>query len=186
MFEFKNVNYLPDSLVNLLSLRRLAELYPDASGHPDQNGTGIRSGFDNHVLFWNQEQFKKTFITALSGLPECLFNSGYSQLEAFSTTVSSCYDDKFRWAFASKEKVDEIANLDDNINGILTVGQNEVKMDTPLMLINLVSFFKDMKLTYNNGQGTSDIVTFLGADFGEAMQIKCQIKLSNDQIAELH
>ena len=35
------------------------------------------------------------------------------------------------------------------------------------------SFFKDMKLKYNDGQGTRDIVTFLGADFGEAMQIKC-------------
>jgi hypothetical protein len=34
-FEFTNVNYLPDSPVNLLSLRRLAELYPDATGHPD-------------------------------------------------------------------------------------------------------------------------------------------------------
>ncbi len=39
-----------------------------------------------------------------------------------------------------------------------------------------------MKLKYNNGQGTQDIVTFLGADFGEAMQIKCQIKLSNDSV----
>ena len=69
-FKFTNVSYLPDSPVNLLSLCRLAELYPDASGHPDRNGTGMRSGFDNHVLFWNQEQFKKTFITASSGLPE--------------------------------------------------------------------------------------------------------------------
>ncbi len=33
-FEFTNVNYLPDSPVNLLSLCRLAELYPDATGHP--------------------------------------------------------------------------------------------------------------------------------------------------------
>jgi hypothetical protein len=39
-----------------------------------------------------------------------------------------------------------------------------------------------MKLKYNDGQGTRDIVTFLGADFGKAMQIKCQIKLSNDSI----
>jgi hypothetical protein len=50
------------------------------------------------------------------------------------------------------------------------------------MLTNLVYFFKDMKLKYNDGQGTQDIVTFLGADFGEAMQIKCQIKLSNDSV----
>ena len=34
-FEFTNVIYLPDSPVNLLSFRRLVELYPDAIGHPD-------------------------------------------------------------------------------------------------------------------------------------------------------
>jgi hypothetical protein len=79
-FELTNVNYLPDSPVNLLSLWQLAELYPNASGHPDWYGTGIQSSFDNHALFWNQEHFKKTFVTALSGLPKCLFNSGYSQL----------------------------------------------------------------------------------------------------------
>ena len=43
-FILTNVNYLPDSPVNILSLRRLAELYPDVSGHPDRNGTGISSG----------------------------------------------------------------------------------------------------------------------------------------------
>ncbi len=53
-------------------------------------------------------------MTALSGLPECLFNSGYSQLQAFSTTISKFYDDKICWALASKEKVDELVNLDDN------------------------------------------------------------------------
>jgi len=165
-FEFTNVNYLPDSLVNLLSLRRLAELYPDATGHPDQNGTGIRSGFDNHVLFWNREQFKKTFITASLGLPECLFNSGYSRLEAFSTILSRFYDDKICWALASKEKVD--ANLDDkDVDNILTIGDNEVALDMPVTLTNLVSFFKDMMLKYNDGQGTdctssNQMITFCG------------------------
>jgi hypothetical protein len=52
-FILKNVNYLPDSPVHILSLRRLAELYPDDSGHPDRNGTGISSGYDNHTLYWN-------------------------------------------------------------------------------------------------------------------------------------
>ena len=147
------------------------------TGHPDRNGTGIRSGFDNHVLFWNREQFKKTFITASSGLPECLFNSGYSQLEAFSTILSSFYDDKICWALASKEKVDELVNLDDDGDSILTIGDNEA-----VTLTNLVSFFKDINFKYNDGQGTRDIVTFLGADFGKSMQIKCQIKLSNDLV----
>jgi hypothetical protein len=53
-FTLKNVNYLPDSLVNLLSLCHLAELYPNDVGHPDQNGTGISSGYDNHTLFWDK------------------------------------------------------------------------------------------------------------------------------------
>jgi hypothetical protein len=55
-------------------------------------------------------------------------------------------------------------------------------MDILLTLTNLVSFIKNMCLKYNNGRGTQDIVTFLGADFVEDMQIKCQIKLSNDSI----
>ena len=110
-------------------------------------------------------------MTALSGLPECLFNSGYSQLQVFSTIISKFYDIKICLALASKEEVDELANLDDNGGGILTIGEDEVTLDIPLMLTNLVSFFKDMKLKYNDGQGTCDIVTFLGADFGKNMQI---------------
>jgi len=91
-FELTNVNYLPNSLVNLLLLWQLAELYPDATDNPDWHGTGIQLVFNDHILFWNHNQSKKTFMTALSGLPECLFNSGYSQLEAFSTTIS-CFND---------------------------------------------------------------------------------------------
>ncbi len=170
-FELTNVNYLPDSPVNLLSLWRLAEMYLDVSGHPDWYGTGIQSGFDNHVLFWIQEHFKKSFTTASSGLPECLFNSDYSQLQAFSTTISKFYDDKICWALASKKKVYESADLDDNGAVILTIGEDDVTLDIPIMLTLLVSFFKDMKLKYNDGQGTRNIVTFLGADFGKNMQI---------------
>ncbi len=81
-FELTNVNYLLNSPVNLLLLWQLAELYTDATDHPDW------SVFDDHILFWNRNQFKKTFMTASSGLPKWLFNSGYSQLEAFSTTIS--------------------------------------------------------------------------------------------------
>jgi hypothetical protein len=128
--------------VNLLLHWQLAELYPSASDHPDWYGTGIRSVFNDHVLFWNCNQFKKSFMTASSGLPKCLFNSGYSQLEAFSTTISCFYDDKVCWALASKEKVDELATLDDNGGAIVTIGEKEISMDIPLTITNLVSFFK--------------------------------------------
>ncbi len=93
-FELTNVNYLPNSPVNLLLLQRLAEWYPDATDHPDWHGTGIQLVFNDHILFWNCNQFKKAFMTALSGLPKCLFYSGYLQLKAFSTTISCFYNDK--------------------------------------------------------------------------------------------
>jgi hypothetical protein len=38
-----------------------------------------------------------------------------------------------------------------------------------------------MKLRYNNGNETQDIVTFVGADFVNDMQIKCKVKLSEDR-----
>ncbi len=120
-FVLNNVNYLPDSLVNvnLLSLRRLAELYPDSAGYPDKTGTGIRSGFDSHTMFWDQEKYKKTFCTASLGLPECLFDLGYSKLELFSTTVSKYYNNTINWAFASKEKLDDtLDDVDKNGNSI--------------------------------------------------------------------
>jgi hypothetical protein len=41
-FDLTNVNHLLNSLVNLLSLWQLAELYPVASDHPDWYGTGIQ------------------------------------------------------------------------------------------------------------------------------------------------
>jgi hypothetical protein len=147
---------------------------------------GMAQAYDNQSLMiiffiWNHKQFKRTFMTASSGLPECLFNSGYSWLEAFSTTFSRFYDKKTGRALASKEKVDELAALNDG-GAIVTIRENEIPMDISLMLTNLVSFFKDMRLKYNNGRGTQDIVTFLWADFVDDMQIKWQIKLSNDSV----
>ena len=72
--------------------------------------------------------------------------------------------------------------LNDNGGAIVTIRENEISMGISLMLTNLVSFFKDMCLKYNDGRGTQDIVTFLEANFGKDMQIKCQIKLSNNSV----
>jgi hypothetical protein len=111
LFALNNVNYPPGSLVNLLSLHQLAKLYPDSSGYRDKNGTGIHSGFYCHPMFWDREKFKKTFQTTASGLPECLFNSGYSKLEIFSTTILKFYNDTINWAFTSKDKLNDIADF---------------------------------------------------------------------------
>jgi hypothetical protein len=138
-FILTNVNYLPDSPVHILSLRRLAELYPDDSGHPDRNETGISSGYDNHTLYWNKARFSKTFSTASSGLPECIFSSAYSKLNAFSMMISKTYDDTISWAYASKEKLRDLNGKTDNspiINddgGIVFTNGGSTTIDVPLM-----------------------------------------------------
>ena len=179
-FTLKNVNYLPNSPVNILSLRRLAELYPDDAGHPDCNGTGISSGYDSHTLYWDSARFSKTFHTASSGLPECLFSSGYSKLDAFSMMMSKEYDDTVNWALASKDKLHDLAQIDggskivDNDGGIAYADDNGITLNDPQTLMNLILFFTGMYLCYNDGKGTRDVVTFLDADF---VQIKCSIQL---------
>ena len=185
-FALQNVNYLPDLPVNILSLRRLAELYPDDKGHPDRNGTGINSGYDSHTLYWNKARFNKTFHTASSGLPECLFSSGYSKLNVFSTMMSRVYDDMINWAFASKDKLRDLAQIDEDSSivgdngGIVYADNDGIPLDVPMTLTNLTSFFNGMHLRYNDGKGTRDIVKFLGADFVDDMQLKCSVQLSDD------
>jgi hypothetical protein len=65
---------------------------------------------------------------------------------------------------------------------IIYAGENETMIEIPVTLSNLISFFDRMKLKYHDGNGTRDIVTFISADFVDDMQIKCNIKLSNDMI----
>ena len=60
-FELTHVNYLPHSLVNLLSLCQLTEQHPNENGNPDQYGTGINSVYDSHTLYWDKKQFCKHF-----------------------------------------------------------------------------------------------------------------------------
>jgi hypothetical protein len=47
-------------------------------------------------------------------------------------------------------------------------------MDVPVTLTNLISFFDGMRLPYNDGNGTQDIVTFVGAGFADDMQINAK------------
>ena len=74
--------YHPESPINLLSTRRLAEKFLDADGNPDEE-TCIESRYSTHVLTWSFGQFKKTFPTPVSGLPELLFNEGARQWQVW-------------------------------------------------------------------------------------------------------
>ncbi len=97
------------------------------------------------------------------------------------------YDDKVHGAYASISKDKEVAQSNDGKAIILEDGSAIVYasdskgfIDVPLTLTNLMSFFQGMHLCYNDGQGTRDIVTFLGADFIDDMQLKCKIQRSDD------
>jgi hypothetical protein len=162
-FTLNDCVYLPESPVNLLSTRRLSEQFPDQNGRVDRRGTGITSVFEEHALFWHGRKYHKTFRTANSGLPECLFNTGFSMLDTYTSQVTRHYDDKVSWAFANEVK-----------------DKSHVEGDKiEIGLEDATSFLQGMKLLYNDGSGTKDLVTFLGVDYVEDMQLKCQVQLSD-------
>ncbi len=107
-------------------------------------------------------------------------------MEAFSTVIANVYDDAISWDFASKDKLHALAQLNDgdsivNDGGsIVYADDNSIMIDVPLKLTNLISFFDGVQLWYNDGSGTRDVMTFIGADFVDDMQIKCKVKLSSD------
>ncbi len=102
-FTLTHVNYMPTSPVNLLSTRVLSKQFTDKNGI-DMHGTGIHLFYKDHTLIWDHGKYCKTFKTHASGLPECLFSSGYSHLETYFTMLTLYYDDTINWAFSSKTK----------------------------------------------------------------------------------
>ncbi len=65
-------------------------------------------------------------------------------------------------------------------NVIVYVDGDTITLDMPLTVQNMSSFLQGMKLKFNNGNGTQDVVTFIGVDFIDGMQLKCNVRLSDD------
>jgi len=175
-FRLTHVNYMPNSPVNFFSLSRLAEHYSNSDGTPDQDGTGINSSYDSHTLYWSKKQFSKTFHTAASGLPVCLFSSGYSRLSAFATHLSKYYNNTVHWAFSSKVKDTELASNDDGDVIVTVDSEGGISFEMPASVNDAISFMRCMKLHYNDGNGIRDIVTFLGIYYVNDMQMVCHIQ----------
>jgi hypothetical protein len=157
IFMLTHINYMPKSPVNLLSMRVLGKQFTNEHGF-DRQGTGISSVFDDHTLFWDHGQFSNTFKTHSSGLPECLFSSGYSQLQSFTTFLMPYYDATVHWAYTANSKDKELAQLDDGKavvsedgSALLYISANKNSLDVPMTLTNRVSFFQGMRLCYNDG-----------------------------------
>jgi hypothetical protein len=86
------------------------------------------------------------------------------------------------WDYMAISKDKEHAQSDDGKaivsedgSALVYISENKISLDVAVTLTNLVSFFQGMHLCYNDGQGTQDIVTFLGADFLDDMQLQCKI-----------
>ncbi len=160
---------MPTSPVNLLSTCILSKQFTDEN-KIDTHGTGIHSCYEDHTLIWDHGKWCKIFKIHASGLLECLFTSEYSCLETYSTMVASYYNDALNWAFSSKTKAQNIAVSKDG-NVIVHVDGDTIAFDISLMVQNMSSFLQGMKLRFNDGNGTWDVVTFIGVDFIDGMQL---------------
>ncbi len=76
--------------------------------------------------------------------------------------------------YTSKVKNKHLAASDDSQN-IVHLSNNEISIDVPATVENMSTFFKGIKFWYNDGHGTWDNITFIGVDFIDDMQLKCQI-----------
>jgi hypothetical protein len=87
-FILESCLYHPDSPVNYLSTRPLAEKFIDVNGNPNKE-TRIEFCYSTHVLLCSFGQFWKTFPTLISGLPELLFDEGFQEYKSFCIKISS-------------------------------------------------------------------------------------------------
>jgi hypothetical protein len=94
------------------------------------------------TLYWNKKQFCKTFHTANSGLPECLFTSGYTELSAFTSHLAQYYEDKFHWAFSSKVKDIELSASDDGDVIVRVDSEGGISFDMPVLIDNIFFLLK--------------------------------------------
>ena len=128
----------------------------------------MSSFLDKHELIWNHKKHKLTFSTATSGLPECLFNTGYSNFVSYATKLSKHYDDSLSWAFTSETNLIEVSEGD-----LLDISVEET-----------ITFLEGMKLILNDGSGVKSVVKFIGVEFSGGTRQKCRV-LNSDGTTDL-
>jgi hypothetical protein len=146
-FILNNCLFNPDSPVNLLLTRRLAEKFIDANRNPDEQ-TRIESRYSTHVLAWAFGNFQKTFLKPISGFPELLFDEGFWAYTSFCRQVLS---------YATNDDAPHYSNIipfdDDEIQPGIDEGDDEE--NNMLFIINKTVIFKD-------GKRITQEVTYLG------------------------
>jgi hypothetical protein len=123
------VFYTEHSPVNILCTRRPAELFLDERSNPDTHGRGVTSLSDKHVLFWNQNKHRKSFVTTLSGPPEYLpqhriFNLHFLHCSRFKKH----YNDSISW-----------------VHKYTAIGKNKFLREMPLLYLQRRLYLLTMK-----------------------------------------
>jgi hypothetical protein len=78
-----------------------------------------------------------------------------------------------------KVKDIELASNDDGDIVVMLDSEGGISFNMPASVESVISFMKGMKLRYNDGNGIRDIVTFLGIDYVDEMQMVCHIQRSD-------
>jgi hypothetical protein len=166
-FVLDNCLYHPDSPVNLLSMRHLAEKFIDGSRNPNEE-MRIESRYSTHVLIWSFGQFRKTFPTPISDLPELLFDKGFQEYKSFCMQLSS-----FANSVSSSNDNTLGSNVilfdDDEVHA--SADESDDDIDT-LFMFNETIVFKD-------GKGLTRQVTYLGPHILDKV-LKHKIRTQND------
>ena len=82
-------------------------------------------------------------------LPECLFNTGYSNFLSYATKLSKHYNDSLFWTITSKTNVNEVYEGD--------------LLD--LSVEKTIAFLEGMKLIPNEGSSIQSVIKFIGVEF---------------------
>ena len=151
--------------MNLLLTHGLEEKFIDSNRNPDEQ-TGIKSRYSTNVLTWSFGDFRKTFPTPISSLPELLFDEGFHKYNSFCMQVSS---------FATTDEVqggssNTISFDDDEVQPIqASEDEEEINM---LFMLNETILFKDEKEITRE-------VTYLGPNLSEGV-LKHRIRTPHD------
>ena len=164
IFILADCIYHPESPVNILSTRRLAESFPDADGNLDKT-MRICSHYSLHTIIWDQEKFTKTFPTPVLGLPELLFIGGFSLYHSYCIQIKSFYNH-------SPGAVDSPSNLiEDDKSPLHQVDDGSA---------NCLHFPLQGSVRFNDGNSDMDQAIYLGP-VQEGNQVKHRIQCSKAQ-----
>jgi hypothetical protein len=75
-----------------------------------------------------------------------------------------------------KVKDTKLVYSDDGDIVVMLDSEGGISFDMPISIDIVTSFMEGMKLSYDNGNGIWDIVTFLGIDYIDNMQMVCHIQ----------